>query len=70
MWYRLETIHAKDAVYFTERKILKKKKNSSILFQSSLRSLDDSTSSKSRVNDVFSFLQVVILNIKNWRSFA
>ncbi len=70
MWHRLETTHARDAVYFTERKILKRKKNPSTLFQSSRRSLDDSTSSKSRVNDVFSSLLFVILSIKNWKSFA
>jgi hypothetical protein len=52
-WHRLETIHAKDIIYFTERKILKRKKNSFILIQSSSRFLNDVTLFKSRVNDVF-----------------
>ncbi len=53
LWHRLETTHAKDTIYFTERKILKRKKNSSTLIQSSSRSSSDVTSFKSRVNDVF-----------------
>jgi hypothetical protein len=53
LWHRLETTHARNTIYFTERKILKKKKNSSTLISSSSRSLNDVTSFKSRVNDVF-----------------
>jgi hypothetical protein len=51
--HRLKTTHARNAIYFTERKILKKKKNSFILIQSSSRHLNDFTSFKSWVNDVF-----------------
>jgi hypothetical protein len=53
LWHRLETTHAKDTICFTKRKILKKKKNSSTLIQSSSRLLNDFASFKSRVNDVF-----------------
>jgi hypothetical protein len=53
LWHRFETIHAKDIICFTERKILKEKKNSSTLIQSSSWSLNDFASFKNRVNDVF-----------------
>jgi hypothetical protein len=53
LWHRLKTIHAKEATFFTERKILKRKKNSSTLLQSSIWFLNDVTSFKNRMNDVF-----------------
>jgi hypothetical protein len=53
LWHRFETTYAKKTTYFTERKIFKKKKNSFTLFQSSIRSLNDITSFKRRMNDVF-----------------
>ncbi len=53
LWHRFETIHAKNAIYITERKILKRKKKSSTSIQSFFLFSDDVASSKCRVNDVF-----------------
>jgi hypothetical protein len=53
LWHRLETTHAKNAICITERKILKKKKNSSTSIQSLSLFSDDVASFKCRVNDVF-----------------
>jgi hypothetical protein len=53
LWHRFETTHTKNAIYITERKILKRKKNSSTLIQSLSQFLDDVVSFKCRMNDVF-----------------
>jgi hypothetical protein len=55
LWHRLETTHAKDAIYITERKTLKGKKNPSTSIQSLPLSPDDAAPPKCRVNDVFEF---------------
>jgi hypothetical protein len=53
LWYHFKTIHTRNTIYFTERNILEKKKNSFILIQSSFRFLNDVKSFKNQVNDVF-----------------